>query len=232
MNGDKVIDGLDKLAANAVATGAATGFSAYTLSDPVIVGDVAGDLSVDAGDVSTLDAFVAQLAPAQIPLPPTQLPAGNPNFINKNTLSSPNAADPILSLPAGMQANAAGIVTVPVMLDHPHPDGSTGLTQAGLSLTYDPSVLSLTAADISLGSILNKGTGWEMYATVDSMTGQVGITLFSTTPITSTQAGSLVNIAFHVVPAPRCRLPRSTWLSRSIRMDNASIPCCWMLRAA
>jgi hypothetical protein len=38
---------------------------------------------------------------------------------------------------------------------------------------------------------------------VDAATGQIGITLYSTTAITATQAGSLVNIAFHVVPGVR-----------------------------
>jgi len=35
---------------------------------------------------------------------------------------------------------------------------------------------------------------------VDQATGQIGIELYSLTPITSAQAGSLVNITFHVVP--------------------------------
>ncbi len=74
VNGDKVINGLDKLTANSVATGAATGFSAYAQLDPVLIGDVAGDFSVDAGDVSTIDAFVAQLQPAQIPHRPHSWP--------------------------------------------------------------------------------------------------------------------------------------------------------------
>ncbi len=64
VNADGVLDGLDLLAADNVATGAATGFAAFTQTDPVLVGDVAGDLSVDAGDVSTIDAFVVQLAPS------------------------------------------------------------------------------------------------------------------------------------------------------------------------
>ncbi len=103
VNGDKVIDGLDKLAANFLATstasvGVGVGFSAYTQLDPVIVGDVAGDLSVDAGDVTTIDSFVAQLNPLQIPEPPTQLLKTNPNYVDPSSIHSPNAADPTLSL--------------------------------------------------------------------------------------------------------------------------------------
>ena len=91
---------------------------------------------------------------------------------------------------------------MPVLLDDPHPDGSTGMTEAHLALTYDPSVLSVTPADITLGSIPGLGAGWQITSEVDAATGQIGINLFNLarTPITSAQAGSLVNIAFHVVP--------------------------------
>ncbi len=200
VNGDKAIDALDKLAANIVATGNATGFSAYAQLDPAIIGDVGGDLTVDAGDVSILDAYVAQLAPIQVPVPPTQLPPGNPNFLNKNTISSPNAADPTLSLsePTSISSWGKSATLISVLIDDPHPTGSTGLTAASLSLTYDPTVLHVTPADITLGSIL--GASWQLAATVDAVTGQIGITLYSSVPITSPQAGSLVNIAFHTVP--------------------------------
>jgi hypothetical protein len=90
------------------------------------------------------------------------------------------------------------IVSVPVMLDDPHPEGSTGMTEAILALTYDPSVLSVSAADIRAGTIPALGSGWHLNAVVDQATGQIGIELFSTTPITTAQAGSLVTIGFHV----------------------------------
>ena len=74
------------------------------------------------------------------------------------------------------------------------------MTEAHLALTYDPSVLSVSASDITLGSI--PGAGWRMTSEVDAVTGQIGINIFNLegTPITATQAGSLVNIDFHVVP--------------------------------
>ncbi len=222
VNGDKVIDGLDKLAANfiATATGSASvgiGFSAFTHMDPTIVGDPAGDFTVDAGDVTTIDSFVAQLNPPQIPPPPTQLLTTNPNFLNKAFISSPTAADPMISLPTGIDANADGIVNVPVLLDHPHPEGSTGLNGASLSLTYDPTVLNLTASDITLGNIPGLGTGWELTAEVDPTTGQIGIQLYGSAPITATQAGSLVNIAFHIVPG-------ATVSSTMVNLVNSATP--------
>jgi hypothetical protein len=86
------------------------------------------------------------------------------------------------------------------LLDHPNPVGSTGMTEAILALSYDPKVLSVSPSDITLGSIPSQSTGWQISSVVDTATGQIGITLYSTTAITATQAGSLANIAFHVLP--------------------------------
>ena len=192
VNGDKVINGLDTLTANMVAQGQAAGFSAYTQLDPVIIGDVAGDNSIDAADVTTIDSFVARLNPVQIPMPPTQLPTNNPNYVNPNSIHSPNAADPTLSL-------VAGSTNVSVIIDHPDPEESTGLTSATLALTYDPTMVGVSPADITLGAIPSQGIGWQISSVVDQRTGQIGIQLYSLTPITATQAGSLVNITLHVL---------------------------------
>ena len=155
VNGDKVISGLDTLTANTVAQGQAAGFSAFSQLDPVIIGDVAGDYSVDAADVGTIDSFVAMLHPLQIPMPPTQLLPTDPNYVNPNSIHSPNAADPTLSLTRGLTALGSPVVSV--MIDHPDPDGSTGLTSVTLALTYDPAAFSVSPADITLGSIPRTG---------------------------------------------------------------------------
>ncbi len=219
VNGDKVIDGLDKLTANTVATGASTGFSGYAQLDPAIIGDVAGDFSVDAGDVSTIDAFVAQLQPTQIPEPPTQVAASNPSYVNPNSIHSPNAADPTLSVVTSRPtpADSPSGVDIAVIIDHPHPDGSTGLTEATLALTYDPSMLNVAAADITLGTVPGRGTGWQIISMVDKTTGQIGIQLYSATPIIATQGGSLVNITFHM-------LPGATASTTAVQLVNAATP--------
>jgi hypothetical protein len=198
VNGDKVINGLDTLTANMVAQGQAAGFSAYTQLDPVIIGDVAGDKSIDAADVTTIDSFVAMLHPLQIPMPPTQLQTTDLHYVNPSSIHSPNAADPTLSLTRGLTALGSPVVSV--LIDHPDPEGSTGLTSVTLALKYDPALLSVTPADIMLGSIPGGGSGWQLSAVVDQATGQIGIQLYSLTPITVNQAGSLVNIALHVLP--------------------------------
>jgi hypothetical protein len=113
--------------------------------------------------------------------------------------TSPFGFDPTLSLPAIVQASGNGVVNVPVLLDHPRPEGSTGLIEADLALIYDPKVLSVTAADITLGSIPGQGTGWQLSAVVDAATGQIAIQLYSQIAIATDQAGSLVNIAFQLI---------------------------------
>ena len=67
VTGNGTIDGLDIATANNVAQGRDTGFAAYPLLDPAIVGDPAVDFSVDAGDVSALAAFTVHLPTPALP---------------------------------------------------------------------------------------------------------------------------------------------------------------------
>jgi hypothetical protein len=191
VTGDGRIGGLDVATAGAVAAGSSLGLSAFKLIDPAVVGDIAGDASIDATAVSDLASLTSSLPTPQIPAIPTGLTI------------TPGGPDPTLSLgEVGRISNPSysGIVSVPVMLDDPHPVGSTGMEEAVLALTYDPKVLTASASDITLGSIPGLGSGWHLVSVVDQATGQIGIDLYSTTAISATQAGSLVNIAFHVVP--------------------------------
>src|SRR5439155_529908 len=85
-----VIDAQDALAANTVATGAGTGFDAYALLDPAIIGDIPGGtahLSVDATSVSDLFNVVAAIPVKEIPAIPSSV-----------TSISFTAADPTLML--------------------------------------------------------------------------------------------------------------------------------------
>jgi ELWxxDGT repeat protein len=189
VTGDGTIDALDVATANTVAQGRPSsplGLSAYKLVDPAIVGDIAGDASIDATAVSSMASFTSNLHPRQIPTPPTGLTivTGGP--------------DPTLSLASGLESR--GIVSVAVLLDHPRPEGSTGMTQAILALNYDPKVLTVSTSDITLGSITGLGSGWRLESAIDQVTGRIGINLYSTTPITSAEAGSLVDITFHILP--------------------------------
>jgi N-acetylneuraminic acid mutarotase len=202
VTGNGSIDALDVATANNVAQGLSTGFGAYTLLDPAIIGDVAGDISVDAGDVSTLAAYVSQLPTPKIPAIPTGLAI------------TPTGPDPTLWLGGeerGMRGEPNGnilaslpssLAPMSVLLDDPRPAGSTGMTEAVLALTYDPALLSVSAADIALGSIASLGTGWKIQTFIDQNVGRIAVLLYSTTPIAAAGAGSLVTIAFHTRDEP------------------------------
>ena len=182
------INGADTSLVQRVGTGLDTGFAAFGRVDPLIIGDfnVSGKIDgTDAGIETTVASSSTSAFVPAVTIPTGGLVIGGP--------------DPTLSLPA-VQANAAGVAVVPVLLNDPRPAGSTGLTEANLALTYDPTALSVSAADIQPGSIPSAGTSWTLTSTLDAATGQIGIQLYSMTPITSAEAGSLVTINFHVLP--------------------------------
>jgi hypothetical protein len=185
-SGDGSYSGNDAALVGRVAGGQDSGFIAYPLVDPVIVADVAGDGTVTASDASQVaQAGVHRNVPNITPIP------------SGAQVLPTTAPDPALSMPQILPASPGGIVTVPVNLDDPHPAGSTGLDEATLGLRFDPHVFTVSPEDIHLGSIPSSGNGWTLTAVVDDATGQLAITLYSLTPITTTTAGSLVTIDFH-----------------------------------
>ncbi len=169
-----------------VAGKADSGFGAFPIVDPVIIGDLSDNGLMDSGDATILNSVFTGGNPAQ--LPPYAGPASN----------NPSGPDPTVSIPTDLSAGLGGIVTVPVNIDDPVPGTNAGMTEATLALKYDPSVLSVSAADVSLGTVPASGTGWTLQVAVNQATGELGITLFSSTPITDPAGGSLVTINFHV----------------------------------
>jgi hypothetical protein len=189
-SGDGAYAGNDGSLTGRVAGGQDTGFAAWPLVDPVVLADLAGEGLVTATDASQ----VAQVAVHRPGLPNiTPIPTGA-------QVAPSTAPDPLLSLPTGLRVSANGTVNVPVNLDEARPAGSTGLTEATLALRFDPSVFNVSANDIHLGSIPQGGNGWTLTSSVNDVTGQIGITLYSLTPITSNVAGSLVTIDLHAQP--------------------------------
>jgi hypothetical protein len=214
VTGNGRIDGLDVATASNLAQGADAGFPAYPLLDPAIIGDVALDYAVDAGDVSDLAAYVSRIPVPVIPAffpdsaitpvgPDPTLRLGQPRTSggtetgrsgDKETHTGSSSHSLLVSLSPGLA------FTVPIFLDQPHPAGSTGMTEALLGLTYDSTILGVSSSDIVLGSLPGSTAGWQLTSVVDQATGQIGIALYGTTPIAATQQGSLVVITFHVLP--------------------------------
>jgi uncharacterized repeat protein (TIGR03803 family) len=184
----------DAVLVTRVALQTDSGFAAYPLVDPIIVADSDGSgfIPADAGlqvNEAGVNLPTANLANPAIPPGVHFQPIGN-------------NVDPILSLAVrGLGSGVSdGTVPVEVNIDDAHPDGSTGLIEAHLALRYDPRQFQVSAADIHLGSLLAEGTGWSVVPTINQVTGEIALALSSTSPITSTQSGSLVVIDFHPIP--------------------------------
>jgi hypothetical protein len=187
-SGDGTYTGADSVLIARVASQADSGLAAFPVLDPAIVGDLNGDGRLTAADGGLFNNYLAGNAVVQVP-PYPGVPSNNPS-----------GPDPTLSLTSDLSAGPDGTVQIAVNIDDPYPVGSSGLTQAQLALSYDPAMLSVSAADIHLGSVPASGTGWTLQAVVNQATGQIGVSLFSVTPIRTSVGGSLVTIDLHVQP--------------------------------
>jgi fibronectin type 3 domain-containing protein len=107
------------------------------------------------------------------------------------------AADVQLSIPS-LSATAGGTVTVPINIDNANPTGAAGLASAEIGLTYDPQVFTVAAADVQLGSL--DGSNWSILPQINQTTGEIsiGLTAADGQQITSTAAGSLATVTFHI----------------------------------
>jgi len=192
-----------------------SGFPAYPDIDPVILGDIDNpDLGVFSGDTafeiselsvgSTPDFVSPKPNSVQVGGVPGAAPGGG--TAPYTILPVGNGIDPTLTLPTNLQVGADGTVVVPVNIDDARPAGSTGLVEADLALTYNPSLFTVSASDVHAGSVLAGGT-WSVVSTIDQATGQIGIVLSSSTRISSSVGGSLVTIDFHAVEPSGGRQP-------------------------
>jgi hypothetical protein len=191
--GDATEDGhitsADSVLLNQVEIGTITGFSKYRLVDANLIGDLTGSGMTDAAAVSALNQYILNYQQSSEIPPIPILSTGYPTF--------PASPDPTLSIPSALQVGADGSLSVPVNIDDPRPAGSDGMTVATLALTYDPAIFRVSSSDIQLGSVPASGSGWTLQSVVDAAAGQIGVTIWSTTPIASSAAGSLVTIDFH-----------------------------------
>jgi uncharacterized repeat protein (TIGR01451 family) len=165
-----------------------SGFAAYRLVDPVIVADTDG-----VGFIPADAALQATEASTNFPTATLSTPSIPGGVVFQ---AIPNNVDPTLSIPANLQVGADGTVTVPVNIDDAHPAGSTGLIEGHLALLYNPTVFTVSAADVHAGELV-MGEDWSIIPTIDQATGQIGIALSSSTPISPSVGGILVMITFH-----------------------------------
>jgi len=190
--------GGDSVELTRVHLGTDSGFPAYPLIDPVILGDVdnpdLGNFSGDAAfQISILSVGATPNYVAPAPTSVQVSPGGQAPF---TILPVGNGDDPTLTLPSNLQLGADGTVVVPVNIDDACPAGSTGLVEADLALTYNPSLFTVSASDVHAGSVLADGN-WSVVPNIDQATGEIGIALSSSMPVRAPTGGSLVTIDFH-----------------------------------
>jgi hypothetical protein len=129
-DGDANYSTLDVQRITRVAAGKDTGFSAWRLLDPVIIGDFNASGSVTDQDAQMLLKEISGKDQAEIPAIPLKI---------KVSFSGP---DPLVSIPTNITGARGDIVAVPITLDT-----AAGLESVNLRIAYDPSLLDLVAVE-------------------------------------------------------------------------------------
>ncbi len=114
VNGDHRLDGLDKALIANVASTLYTGFSAFPLLDPAIIGDLSGDNAVTSNSTSLFSNYLLALPVAKIP-----------------TLPNPPIADSLFSFG---NAPAAPIVAAAFYQPPPTVPPASGAAKAGAAV--------------------------------------------------------------------------------------------------
>jgi hypothetical protein len=204
-----------------------TGFTAYPLVDPVIVADTDGSGFIPAD--AALQVSDAGVGSPTVTLPSPAIPGPGGVFFQ----AIANNVDPSLSVELRDQSSeqgSGGIVTAAVNIDDADPAGSTGLSVAHLALTFNPSEFQVSPADIHLGTVPAAGSGWSLVPIVDQATGQIAITLSSSTGINQAIGGSLVTIDFHRLGGEAETFGRTAWHGQETMPQQASLtPDPWPL---
>ena len=160
------------------------GFTAYPLTDPLIVADVTGD-----GTLSGLDASLVAQKSVSLPVP--QIPDAGLISITHATV------DPEVVIPVGTIGTPGGSVNVPVSIGSDIHGDAAGLNSVDITITYDPTRLSINNAGVTLSSYLS-GLDWGI-AKNTANSGEIIVSLFSTDdgPLPS-GTPQLLNLQFSV----------------------------------
>jgi hypothetical protein len=100
--GDGYISSADRLNMSRVVAGADTGFAAYRLTDPDLIGDLLGDGAVDGPAGALLGRYVNGVTSPQMPVYP-----GHP-------VNMPSVAGPTVNIPSALQLGTDGTVMAPI----------------------------------------------------------------------------------------------------------------------
>ena len=114
------------------------------------------------------------------------------------------ATSAFYSMPINLTGNQGTVVSVPVSINHLFDAaGNQGLNAADVVLTYDPTVFSVSSADVTQGSLLTNPppNGTWTFSQNTATLGEIDISFSSSSlgaDVTSQTGGVLANINFHV----------------------------------
>ena len=179
--GNRGYSGLDASFLARVAAALDTGFDAFELTDPVIIGDTADSGSVSSMDTTYVAGKAVGLSQPQIP----DLPASN------SATPIPMGIEPTVSIPAEIRG-------VPGSTSHATADidDAAGLQAFDFTITYDTALLDLSNADVSLAGLT--ATDWSLVSNVNDVAGEIRVVVWATEPLGG-GAGSLLDMAFQVL---------------------------------
>lgn len=188
-NRDAVYTGSDKTFIDRVIANLDTGFDAYDMVDPAIVADLDGNGVLQTQDSSWLaqKAVNAGLRP-EVPNIPgiVVIPGAGP--------------DPTIDVADNVHVTPGGTVVVPLSIT----DSAAGLRGFSVTVSYDPTKLSLAAgldsADVSLGSLFTSVGGWSLTSYVDQSAGKVNL-FFSRIESLIGGTGTFANLNFTAAPS-------------------------------
>ena len=111
------------------------GFAAFPELDPLIIGDISLQGSVNATDAGGMTQQASGFERVTDPYAPIGL-------VNQAATTT----GPTPTMPANFVAIAGSTLTVPVNINNPNPAGSGGLTGVALAVDFDPNVLQFSGA--------------------------------------------------------------------------------------
>jgi probable HAF family extracellular repeat protein/predicted outer membrane repeat protein len=193
-SGNASYSGYDAALIHRVATQLDSGFSAYPLTDPLILGNVhlnQGAQVLDAMDASLIARQTLYLLSGNIdykePAVP-QLPDFPPVAFD--------GIDPVVSLPALDQVQPGDAITLPMLIDE-----AADLLSFEFTIQYDPAVLALNpdVTFVAMGWLI-ENMGWQILADLNEQQGRIAITGFSTGEAMVSSDGELLKLNLQVRP--------------------------------
>ncbi len=161
-----------------------TGFDAYGLIDPTVIGDVDGISGLSSQDSSYV--FQKSLAFPRPEIP--DIPVGSPTSFG-------TGPDPTLDIPDTLTGSSGGNVLVPIQVT----DSASGMKSFSVTLTWDNTKVSSDAANAVMGQLLIDNPGWTFGANnlsnLDATHSRMIIGAYSAQPL-SNVTGTVANVTF------------------------------------